>query len=810
MILNKQLRNILLWLCCFTLLATWLTACNPADSGADDTTVADTVPTIIAETDAETLPAGIKNDRPTWRDLFDANENKEALQVTAGETAGFRFSVNAPFDRLTVCCPSWSDNIGTMRFTLYAWEKNYDITTQGTALASELYVDYNDNADLDFAFDAMPAGEYYLHISETEQSVGVWNYFSSVSGGIVYKNGLEFPGEFQATIHFTMTPEQPFNPCSSQIDLNTIVKTPDPVVYSEDHILNVRAAQPSSWDAVDGLGRVLPSNEETGDVREDKFVGLFYWTWHASIGSHNEARNNTEIMAEYPEAKNDVNHPVWKSIGESNHWDEPLYGYYTTVDKWVLRRHAEILADAGVDVIIFDNTNGIQTWRSSYITLMEVFAEARADGVNTPQIAFLLPFSAGENTNVQLENLYLDIYRESKYQELWFYWKGKPLIMAYPDDLDRNDPLQGEIYDFFTFRPGQPSYTQGSTHKNQWGWLSIYPQQVYKNKDGTPEQITVGVAQNHSAELGLTAMNGENVFGRTYTSKGYDTREDAVLWGPNLEEQFEYALEVDPEFIFITGWNEWIASRVEEWQGVANAFPDQFDVTNSRDIEPSAGILKDHYYYQMASYIRRFKGTEAAPVSTEELTIDIHGDAAQWDHVPAEYYAYIGNTFDRDADGYIGTHYTNTSGRNDIVLARAAHDADNLYFYVECQENITAETDPAWMRLLLNTAESADAWEGYEYILNRETAGVLERSRGGWDWEQVGTVDYTVSGKVLQVCIPKSMLGITEEEFILRFKWADNNLTENEAGEVDILDVYQNGDAAPGARYQYRYTAKNP
>jgi hypothetical protein len=54
------------------------------------------------------------------------------------------------------------------------------------------------------------------------------------------------------------------------------------------------------------------------------------------------------------------------------------------------------------------------------------------------------------------------------------------------------------------------------------------------------------------------------------------------------------------------------------------------------------------------------------------------------------------------------------------------------------------------------------------------------------------------------------MLGITEEEFILRFKWADNNLTVDEAGEVDILDVYQNGDAAPGARYQYRYTAKNP
>lgn len=804
---NKQLLIFLV----LTLLGCLLfTACSSDADGGTDADTADTIPTVIAETEAETLPAGIRSKAPTYHDMYDSSFEKEALQVPAGETAGYRFSANAPFDALSVCCPSWSDNIGTMRFTLFAWDKNYDITVSGTALATEQYIDYNDNAELDFSFDEMPAGEYLLHISDTEQSVGVWNFFSEVSGGLVYKNGQEFPGEFQAVIHFTMTPEVPFSPCASQVDLSTIVKTPDPVVYPDDHILNVRDAAPSSWDAVDGLGRVLPTNEETGDLREDKFVGLFYWTWHAVIGSSNEANNNTEIMAEYPEAKNDVDHPVWGNIGQSNHWDEPLYGYYTTVDKWVLRRHAELLADAGVDVIIFDNTNGTQTWRSSYIALLETFAEARADGVKTPQIAFLLPFSAGENTNIQLENLYLDIYRDSKYQELWFYWKGKPLIMAYPDDLDRNDPLQGEIYDFFTFRPGQPSYTKGSEHKNQWGWLSIYPQKVYYNKDGTPEQMTVGVAQNHSAELGLTAMNGENIFGRTYTSEGYDTREDAVLWGANFAEQWEYALEVDPEFIFITGWNEWIASRVEEWQGVENAFPDQFDVTNSRDIEPSAGVLKDHYYYQMVSYIRQFKGTAAAPVSTEQITVDIHGDVSQWDAVPSDYYAYIGNTEARSADGYIGTHYENTTGRNDITLAKVAHDADNLYFYVECAGDITSDTDPAWMRLFLNTAEDDASWEGYEYILNREGAGILERCRGGWDWEAVGAVDYSVDGRVLQVCIPKALLGITEDAFVLRFKWADNNLLENESGEVDILDFYQYGDAAPGERYQYRYTVANP
>ena len=40
-----------------------------------------------------------------------------------------------------------------------------------------------------------------------------------------------------------------------------------------------------------------------------------------------------------------------------------------------------------------------------------------------------------------------------------------------------------------------------------------------------------------------------------YTSKGYDTSENALLKGANFAEQFEYALEVDPKVIFVTGQN---------------------------------------------------------------------------------------------------------------------------------------------------------------------------------------------------------------------------------------------------------------
>ena len=566
------------------------------------------------------------------------------------------------------------------------------------------------------------------------------------------------------------------------------------------------AVLPDTWDAVDGLGRILPGNDETGDVREDRYVGIFYWTWHCAHAKSTDPHNVTKILEQYPEALTDLEHPAWGRLHAPHHWNEPIFGYYNTIDKWVLRKHAELLADAGVDVVIFDNTNGTFTWQESYTALLETFAEARADGVKTPQISFLLPlFGGSAETNIQLENIYNDIYRPGKYQDLWFYWKGKPLMMAYPDLLDENNPLHGEIREFFTFRPGQPSYTMGQTREDQWGWLSVHPQQIYRNADGTPEQITVGVAQNHSAELGLTAMNGINIFGRTYTSKGYDTRENAVLYGANLAEQFEYALTVDPEFIFITGWNEWVAGRFPHWQGVDNAFPDQFNDGFSRDIEPTKGKLKDHYYYQMVAFIRRYKGTRPQEKASAPVTIDMDGPVSQWDSVMPDYRSYPGNTRDRDSDGYLTTHYTDQSGRNDIVGAKAACDGENIWFLVECADEITPHTDPCWMRLLIQTDADQPSWENMNYILNRTEPGMLEKSRGGWSWEEIGRIRWRAEGRFLTVMIPKAMLNLPDGPFTLRFKWADNNLTENENGEADIMDLYGHGDTAPGGRFLFRY-----
>lgn len=581
--------------------------------------------------------------------------------------------------------------------------------------------------------------------------------------------------------------------------------------------------RPDTWIAVDGLGRTLPAYEEVGETDNKKFVGLFYWIWHYNFASGFEADNVTEILEQHPEALYDLNHPAWKNTenGKPYHWNEPLYGYYQNLDEYVVRKHAEMIADAGVDVIIFDCTNGTYTWQPAYEVLFKVFDEAIAEGVNVPQIAFMLPFAASEDTRISLRDLYDNIYSKGRYEHLWFKWDGKPLIMAHSDALDKSDPYEKEIYDFFTFRRNNPTYFDGNYKitEESWGWCSDYPQTQYGTSLlGNPEQMCVSVAQN-AADGQLVAMNnGGNVQGRSFTKGDYSytyqkgdemvtvdgSTENAMLYGLNFQQQWDYAIECDPDFIFVTGWNEWIAGRYYEWQGTVNAFPDQFCDEYSRDIEPSAGVMKDHYYYQLVANIRRFKGVGKPTETVGGQKIDINGADSQWDAVTNEYFHYTGSTRNRDADGWVGLHYENNTMRNDFRSVKVTYDNENVYFRIETVDDITAYTDPAWMRILIDTDSSGKSpnWEGFEYVVNRDSATdstvTVEKSVGGWAFEETGSASYTVNGNVMQVSVPRSALGLTGDEVHFNFKLSDNMQADG-----DVMDFYQNGDVAPGGRFMF-------
>ena len=566
--------------------------------------------------------------------------------------------------------------------------------------------------------------------------------------------------------------------------------------------------------ATDALNRKLPDSEEVGGPRKGKFVGLFYWTWHTNFAAL-DVCIPSRVIEKYPDAAYDFNHPAWDKAIHTNFWGEPLFGFYRDTDRWVLRKHAEMLADAGVDMIMFDCTNGSFTWRESYTALCEVFAEARRDGVNTPQIAFMLAFGPTEGSRQAIISIYEDLYKPGKYDDLFFRWKGKPLIMAYPEMLadvegdEAQTKLYREIRNYFTFRPGQPVYNVGPTRNDHWGWLEIYPQHGFvKNADGGYEQVTVGVSQNWTAHQGLSAMNTKGAFGRSYThANGHNYSAESVNQGLNFAEQWERALELDPELIFITGWNEWIMGRFEVWQNQPNAFPDQFDQEHSRDIEPMRGGHGDNYYYQMVDGIRRFKGMPTEGLASAKKKIKIDGDFSDWQDVKPEYRATRGNTIHRDSKGWGKYVYTNTSGRNDIVATKVARDNKNIYFQVTCAETISEPCEKSWLNLFVDIDRSRQTgWEGYDFMISNHTkAGkaTLLQTNEGWNWKPAAEIGYRVNGNSLELVIPRKLIGVSGDNVEFEFKWVDNMQCEG-----DVYEFYLNGDAAPIGRFNFLYTTK--
>lgn len=236
-------------------------------------------------------------------------------------------------------------------------------------------------------------------------------------------------------------------------------------------------------------------------------------------------------------------------------------------------------------------------------------------------------------------------------------------------------------------------------------------------------------------------------------------------------------------------------------------FIDLYSAEKSRDIEPvkSWGNKGDVYYLQMVSNIRRFKGMaqQDPPSGPKSFVI---GNFEGWQEVKPAYRHYQGNTMARNHKGQGDSLvYVNTSGRNDIVLARVARDKEYVYFYVETAGKLTAPTDPNWMRLFIDIDRDKNSgWEGYDFVINRLSPGksaIVEKSTSGWNWKKSGLAEYSVKDNAMELRVKRSVFGNSAKELNFEFKWSDNMQEDG-----NIMDFYINGDAAPGGRFNFIYT----
>ena len=769
---------------------------------------------------------------PTYLTYPYTNQSGEGVSNMNGPF-GVRLNVAAPFVGVQFKMATYMATDMETDMSVYAWKGTYAATVAESPAATGR-VKLVDNAMQGIRFDELPAGDY-LFVAHNFSKAPAMYVYSSVKSfkGNVFRDGYPVETGVQypvMQIAFSEEQESYFLDCEKPDDaLTGEHEAPPAYVIPEDSLIYTHPVMPDTWVFTDGLRRVSLTNAEVGDLKEDKTLAVFYWTWHIDGFTNEVPANLQELSEKYPHAMRDWNNTLWKDIKTSTYWwNESIYGYYRGDDTWVLRRQAELLANAGVDVVFTDNTNGDMTWRNAYTPLMEEWTDAMNDGLKAPKVSFMLPFWDKTYTSKQVQSLYLDVFRPGRYQNLWFYWDDKPMLMAMKQAFSSASALDKEVSKFFTFRAGQPDYVVDRTSNAEWGWLSMYPQALYyksnaDRKAGNVEQMTVGVAMNHDYEKGaLAAMSGNNIAGRSYTSEYKNRYEvegaEASKWGYNFAEQFNYALEVDPKVIFVTGWNEFRVGRYEVWPegsaaAVENAFPDQFNNEFSRDIEPTKGALQDHYYYQLVNFARQFKGARPIPTPSASKTIDMTAGYEQWKTVEPYYCAYIGNTEDRNAAGCGDLVYTETSGRNDIIGSQVSRDKDYLYFLVECAENITPYTDGLWMNLYIDCDQEKQGWNTFDFVVGK-TAGtdktlVLERFTADNDYaatEKVADVEYMVDGRYMTVKIAKADLGVSDA-YTVNFAWTDNVHDEGDYTTFsgDIMDFYISGDVAPGGRFKFSY-----
>ncbi len=553
----------------------------------------------------------------------------------------------------------------------------------------------------------------------------------------------------------------------------------------------------NDWVATDALGRELPDYEEVGPLKDGKYVGVFYFIWH---GAHGDSIFDiTRILEENPD------NPQWGPRGAYHFWGEPEQGYHHSMDPWVIRRDMQMLSNADVDFIFFDVTNS-RLYTDVVKEVCRVCLEMNGQGIRTPQLCFLTNKNSGKIMNQAFDEL----YSIANYTELWFRWQGKPLIMG-----EKEDPvLRPEVKEYFTIRKSW-AWTNTREETDHWQWLDQYPQDYGWHSDPSiPEQITVSVAHHPMNPLGKSYHNGEQPsilddYTTPYTDHGLQ-----------FAEQWERALEVDPQVLMVTQWNEWIAGRFEwrrddgfyagkpikkgEWRHFVDVFSREFN----RDIAPMKGGYTDNYYYQMIDNVRKFKGMDPPEATSGALTMSIDSEFGEWeDHKPL-FIDPPGDVMHRDFKGYDpDDRYVNCSGRNDILGARVSHDDQNLYFFVECEDLISSPVNEGWMLLFIDADKDKNTgWEGYDYLINQ---GEITPSKSpvkrwtGTSWEQLGLANMATKNNALELSVPRKLFGMKEGELDFFFKWADNpGILE------DVSVFFLNGDAAPDRRFNYHYHSK--
>lgn len=617
----------------------------------------------------------------------------------------------------------------------------------------------------------------------------------------------------------------------------------------------------ASFATVDRLGRqITPMHKKKTD--HERYVGVFYFLWlgtHASsagVYDVTKLQQTEEGAAAVLDSSYTIGEKVPNTVNAEAgypdgmesptnyvHWTtEPLYGYYNTADEWVITRHMELLTMADVDFIFFDTTNdydyaqnkhpnfvpdpsdpkNMQLSRPTYAVL-DTILELSNQGWDVPKVVFYTNNKSGN----MVQQIYDDFYASGKYDSIWFAPFGKPMIVGTTEENKGTDMTGGnrvdispELQQYFDVRESQ--WPNQGSQPNGFPWMDWSDGDNFYFPEN--KMVNVNVAQHGASETSYSAYTnyGRPADGRS--SRGWNEDEFTIDedWeaGKNIEDQWETVFKYEDqgktvEMVTASTWNEWLAWKYNPG-GSQILYVDNFNAEFSRDMEMDRYYYQDNFYLQLARNVRKYKYGEVRDAGYIWQNETISG-MSDFDKVTAVYKDFVGDARMRDFYGFdiregskeaglLGSWYTDTSNRNDIVQTKVVHDNENIYFLVETKDDIKPyESGENWMNILIKTGASTseNSWEGYNYIINRNPQNgkaSVDMSNGGWVWTNIGNADMQITGNKMMITVPLAMLGLSKDNFAFEFKVADNV-----TNYTDIMDYYVTGDSAPIGRFRYSY-----
>jgi len=435
-------------------------------------------------------------------------------------------------------------------------------------------------------------------------------------------------------------------------------------------------------------------------------IGMFYLVWHAppaTAFSKIAGKGGAQLTIEDLIRDNATNKfgdvlQKWGLEGEAMSFyyhSRPKLGFYCVyrarpgetgvvpdcpdIEK-TLSTHASQLIAAGVDHVVIDATNltgldpgGDVLQLRPIEVLFEEWAKLRAKGIKTPQIAVWHAIPTGSTQWTGYQKIYSNpaydglVMHDKKSGKKVFFVVDPPDSGRFPDaTILAAIQSNGGKNDVITQRMWTLDKTDASI--DRWAFMSWC-------HDGTALTTNiVGMgpcAQPHTPKSALgSAIAVAPSFQTGYGSLPFGSA--GKLAGLTYKRQWETAFSVRPEYVFISGWNEFTAqpqpnpytdgfaksSGLEDDPQGNRLFVDTHGVEFSRDIEPT--VEGGSYYYDLtASCVRVFRANAKSGATTCAT--------------PGEACCDI-----KSSDVWVNVFVVRNAGANDTLLTNSKAERDAL------------------------------------------------------------------------------------------------------------------------------------